>query len=85
MYGGFAVAFASALVCELIRALYEYFQGGLSFWLRHVGVWNWALLALTALGVPLMLYRHLHTWDRFAKTVDQLLVATKPHLVIEEI
>jgi hypothetical protein len=78
MYGGFAVALAIALVFACIRVLQALNQGTLSAWLHRIALWDWVLLSLMILGVPIMLYRHLHTWNRFRSTVTQLLKACKP-------
>jgi len=77
MYGGFAVALAIALLLAGIRVLEACARHTLSIWLHRVAMWDWVLLFVAIVAVPVMLYRHLHTWERFGRTVDQLLEASR--------
>lgn len=82
MYGGFAVALAITLLLAFLHLLQAMFDHRLAVWLHGVSQDNWLFLAIGILAVPMMLYRHLHTWDRFCKTVVQLLDASTTHGVI---
>jgi len=76
MYGGFAAALTIVLLVGFVRLVVHGVEGTLCAWLEGVTVDNWMLFAAGVIGIPVMLYRHLHTWDRFRKTVDQLLEAS---------
>jgi hypothetical protein len=78
MYGGFAVAIAITLVVALIHVLKSLGQRKLGLYLQGVTLDQWLLLGAGILAVPTMLYRHLHTWNRFRKTVGHFLNIGQP-------
>jgi len=76
MYAGFAVAISITLLVALVRLTVSLTTGKPIIQLREMNWSTWLLLAASILAVPIMLHRHLHTWNRFRKTVDQLLEAS---------
>lgn len=80
MYGGFAVAITITLFLVFIYMLDALIHHNLAARIQSVTLENWLLLIVGILAVPVMLYRHLHTWNRFVKTVDHLLNPSKSNI-----
>lgn len=75
MYGGFAVALTITLLIAGIHLLEALIHHQFFSWLHGVSSQGWFFCVAAVLGVPIMMNRHLQTWGRFRKTVDQLLKA----------
>jgi len=73
MYGGFAVAVMISLVLASLHFLHSvYLHHGLLEAAKDVPRAKWIYVVLGFVAVPLMLYRDLHTYGRYSKTVAQL-------------
>lgn len=78
MYAGFAVGIAMALLVALAYRIEALVQGKIHSLVDGITLDRWLLLSTAIVAVPVMLYRHLHTWDRFRKTVKHFLETNQP-------
>ena len=71
MYGGFALCLAITILLDLLNRVWPLNAGRVRTWhFTHLGFFE---LAICIVGVPVMLYRHFHTWEHFRDTVEELL------------
>ena len=77
MYAGFAVGITIALLVGLTYRLQALARGNIHSLVEGITLDQWLVLSAGVIAVPVMLYRHLHTWDRFRKTVTHFLEANK--------